>query len=274
MYVADTILCLVVNCRIHFFAEEPKGMDYLWFIGDNFTAKSYRAHFKLNTKQHFIKQNFEFTAYVNSKFSNSNGNMLARLQNTFASALNQSKKCNLPNYVIIVLDDDLITYLNFNKEGAATLMGSWIEWLVKQFKELIATRLSQLPPKAKKFTPFLYWVNTPTHALFSSQRNKLRIKFNLSLESVIRSEKDMRVIKLKEHWNSKDSTLVVKDRITEEGMSAYWNAVDATFQYNMSKRELYIAKSFISEAQQQQQNRDIDQSKANDRATTMNPYKG
>ena len=115
-------------------------------------------------------------------------------------------------------------------------------------------------------------MNTPTHAQFSSERNKLHIKFNLSLESVIRAE-DMRVIKLKEDWSSKDSTLVVKDRITEEGMSAYWGAVHATFQYNLSKRELYVAKSLITEVQQEQR-KDVDQTHVVDQATITNPYKG
>ena len=53
-------------------------------------------------------------------------NMLARLQNSFAAGLNQTKKeALLPRYIIIVLDDDLITFLDYSKEGTTTLLGTW-----------------------------------------------------------------------------------------------------------------------------------------------------
>ena len=143
-----------MTCVAFLLVEEPKGIDYLWFIGDNFTAKSYRAHFKLNAKQHFIMQNFEFTAFVNSKFSSSNGNMLARLQNTFASALNQSKKSMLPKYVVIVLDNDLITYLNFNKEGAATLMVLGLNGWLSNLKSCLLQGFLNYLQKPRNLSPF------------------------------------------------------------------------------------------------------------------------
>ena len=209
-------------------------------------AKSFRSHFKKAThaEAHYMKDRYTFHPYCNSKFTSSNTNMLARIQNTVATALNINKnKMGFPKYIIFVLDDDLITYLNFNREGATTLFGIWIEWLVLELNKLVQSRKDQL---AKKFYKddylFFYWVHAPTHSFFSKDRNNLRIKFNLSLESVIKAQPNMRVIKLKDHWNSKDSTLVVNDHITEMGMSAYWAAIDATFQFNESKRELFLAK--------------------------------
>ena len=68
------------------------------------------------------------------------------------------------------------------------------------------------------------------------------MKLNLSMESVIRTKENMRVIKLKEHRDTKDSLLVVHDRMTETGLSAYWRAVDATFKYNEERREVFLAK--------------------------------
>ena len=120
---------VLIMVRFSTFSDNLSGMEHLWFVGDNFMAKSYRTHFKRNTSsQRFIKDNFEPTPFVNSRFSSSNTNMLSRIQNTFAAALNQMKKMNLPRYVVIVLDDDLITFLNFKDEGAATLLGTWVKW--------------------------------------------------------------------------------------------------------------------------------------------------
>ena len=90
------------------------------------------------------------------------------------NALNSRKDGLLPKYIVIVLDDDLITHLNFNEEdGTATLLGSWIEWLAKELESLLQERWKQLPEKSKRLLPFIYWVNAPTHSFFSKARNQL-----------------------------------------------------------------------------------------------------
>ena len=238
---------IIVNVLLFSIAENPKSTDICWIIGDNFTAKSYRNHFRKDSSdKSFIKDNYDYTAFCNSRFSSTNTNMLARLQNSLVSGFNQTKNgAILPKCILIVLDDDLITFLDFDKEGTTTLLGTWVEWLAKAFTVAINERLQQLPDRCKKEQnkPFLYWVSAPTHSYFSKARNSLRIKFNLSLESVMKTFDNMRAIKIKEHWDSRDSTLVINDKITEFGMTSYWRAVDATFRFNVLRRESYITKN-------------------------------
>ena len=159
------------------------------------------------------------------------------------SSLSSSRAKNgvLPKYIVVILDDDLIDYLNFKAEGAATLMGTWIEWLTGELQSLINDRISQLPVKCK-VKQFFYWVTAPIHNYFSKECNAMRIKFNLSLESVLRTKDTMRAIKLKDHWNSKDSAYIINNRFSDVSLSAYWKAIDSTFQYNMTRCEVYLAK--------------------------------
>ena len=186
-------------------------------------------------------------AFCNSKYASSNQNMLSRIQNTFAVALNQTKKGGiLPRYVIVVLDDDLIMYLDFKKDGAATLLGTWVQWIAKEFNRLLDIRRKQLPSKCVKTNTFFYWVTAPIHSHFTKERNNLRMKFNLSLDAVIRTQHNMRVVRLKEFWNTGDTSLVVHDKLTETGLSAYWDAIDATFKFNEVKREVYLAKESLA----------------------------
>ena len=49
-------------------------------------------------------------------------------------------------------------------------------------------------------------------------------------------------MRLKSLWDPKDTNLVVNDRFTETGMSAYWNAIDASFKFNETRREVYVAR--------------------------------
>ena len=45
----------------------------------------------------------------------------------------------------------------------------------------------------------------------------------------------MRVIRLKKHWSSEDSTLVVNDRMTECGLAAYWRGSQFNFPVQLRK---------------------------------------
>ena len=189
--------------------------------------KSYRTHFKKQDgphgKKHYIKDNYDFTPFCNSRFASSNTNMLSRLQNSLATGLNKMKEELMPSYVLVVPDDDLITFLDFKKDGAATLLGSWIEWLSNQFR---STLEEQLPHKCR-YNTFIYWVAAPVHSNFSHELNNLRTKFNLALDSVIRTKQNMRVIRLKE----------------------YWNAIDASFYFNVMKQKIFVAKQTYLQSQ-------------------------
>ena len=206
-------------------------------------ARSYRTHYRLvEDGDFYIKKQFEFTGFRGSRFSSNVENMLVRIQNTFASSLNKCKY--LPKYMVVVPDDDLITYLGCkNEDGIATLLGRWMEWLVDEIQELIKKKKSLLPAKACRDSyPFIYWVAAPLHHYFSKDRNALRVKFNLSMDSVVRAQKNMRIVTMKEFWEPKNSALVINDRMTETGLYFYWKAVDATVQFNIQCREAYLLK--------------------------------
>ena len=238
-------LCML-TLLMSVFSENPLGAHLLWFLGDNFLAKSFRNHFKRKDDDFYVKTHYDFSPYCNSKFASANQNMLARIQNALAAALNAPQNTRLPQYIIVVLDDDLISFLDFAGSGTATLLGSWIQWLVEQFNLLLLARKEQLPAHCNKEV-FFYWVCAPTHTCFSKERNHIWVKFNLSLDSVIRTQPNMRLIKIKDRWNAKDNTLVAHDRFTEAGMSAYWRAIDASIKFNICRCEVYLAKKLASE---------------------------
>ena len=129
-----------MNCiKLHYLSltGDLTGLQHLWFLGDNFIAKSYRKHFKNAEGSFFIKQRYEFRAFCSSHFSCPTKNMINRLQNTMAATLNKYKAEPLPKYLIIVLDDDLITYLDCKSDGAALLLGRWVEWLSNEFDAML-----------------------------------------------------------------------------------------------------------------------------------------
>ena len=117
-------------------------MYSFWIVGDNFTVRTFRNHFKKDA-DYYMKKNYHVFPFCNSRFASSNQNMLAQLQNSMAMGFNQTKENvhALPKYVVIVLDDDLITFLDFKEDGVATLLGTWVEWLVDSFNKLLEEKL-------------------------------------------------------------------------------------------------------------------------------------
>ena len=112
----------------------------LWILGDNFTARTYRSHFKLNTgTTHYMKDMYEVTPYCNSRYNSANQNMLARIQNTLIAAI--SKNNHMPDYIVVVLDDDLITFLDYKSTaGLAEMLGKWVEWIILEISQVVTMR--------------------------------------------------------------------------------------------------------------------------------------
>ena len=191
----------------------------------------------------YTRNNFKFDLFCNSRFNSATNNMITRIQNTFASAIN--KHISLPRYITVVLDDDLITYLDYKGVGGE-LLGAWLSWLIKELEQLLSTRKTQLPIKAlRDCDPCTYWCVAPTHSNFSKQRNDIRKKLNFCLESTLKGKQDMRILKLKE-WDYNDAALVKADKITDYGLYTYWNCIDAAFQFNAKKHKLYVVKMLLN----------------------------
>ena len=237
--------------------DKIRGIKEVWLLGDNFSATTYRKYFSEISEvleesrqkrdedkdisfEFYIKKHFDFNMFCNSCFNSPTQNMLVCLQNTFVSTVN--KHDNLPQYMMVILDSDLIDYLGFEEAGMAQLLRDWVDWLVKEFSAALSTRVEQLPAKAK-ILPCVYWVLLLVHINFSDRSNNSRKKFNFCIESLLKGRSDMRVIKLKDRWDFNDPTLVQKGRFTEAGKYAYWEAIDSAFQFNVQCHELFLAKS-------------------------------
>ena len=161
--------------------------------------------------------------FYSSKFSDSNSNILSRIQITLADAINS--KVVLPEYILMILDDNLMQFLKYKWSWGRYLawymdrmVGTSGEWNVQRTESLLKKALSK-----SKNTPFVYWTAVPVHANFSKHNNDLCTKFNNCMEAIFKLYNNMRMICLKE-WNISDSTLVVNDRITNDGFHEYWRA--------------------------------------------------
>ena len=178
IYLTETLIFV--------FADKFVTLDQVWFVGDNFAARTYRQHFLLrkdhvHNKVPYVKSHFDLQMFCNNRYNSAQENMLIRIQNTVASALNGNVR--FPKFLLIILDDDLITFLNYKGTAVAEFLSKWADWLMKAITSLIEIRHKQLPVKSvRAYESCIYLCAVPTHKNFSIDRNLLRRKWNTCLE--------------------------------------------------------------------------------------------
>ena len=100
-----------------------------------------------------------------------------------------------------------------------------------------------MPSKAiNEYNPLVYWIATPLHKNFCFDRNALKVKFNLCLESITKVYSKMRVAKLKDKWNDSDGKLVMNNHLMADGAQMYWHAIDVAFAFNIAKRNDFLIR--------------------------------
>ena len=155
-----------------------------------------------------------------------------------------NSKFYLPEYMIVFLDGDLLEYLQYQKFQVASLLGPWIEHLNELFAESLSTRYQLLSPKAKLRSPTqIYWVELIGHSNFDYREQQTREILAQVLEANCKIHDNMRVLKLREFWNKRDDNLVVNNRFTKVGLSTYWCSLDASFKFNVKKRDDFMVRS-------------------------------
>ena len=175
-------------------------------MGDNFVARSVRPAFQLTRNSstedmHFIKKNFDYHVYCRSRYENNEQNILKRICNSLVNGIAKNHK--FPKYIILALDEDILSAIDYTGPGLAKMLGEVIEQLAKLISSIIKDGKDILAEKAIKDNyPIIYWVASPMHRFFKNSEQQK--KFNLCAESVIKQYKSMHMMKLKEIWNPDD----------------------------------------------------------------------
>ena len=160
-------------------------------------------------------------------------NLLARLVNTITTALKE--RSEIPKYLIILLEDDIINYVNYDSFGVTEMFGKIADYLNREIKRTINEfKGKYLPPRARKFTwPQVIWIVPTLNEHYSN--NILRKKFGGELTAIVKNQHQAHGFKLKQLWNNLDSTAVTDGVINETGARKLFNALDRTIRYMVFK---------------------------------------
>ena len=203
-------------------------LESIWFIGDQFAAKTFGLHFQQNeSKVFYTKENFDNLLFT--RFNLDLGsNIIGRMRNAFIDALNA--KDHLPKMIVMVPDSDIIDGTNHPQSGISLILGKILDYLVEEMNRLISARREQLLKKCKKYgQPHIIWIQPPKHV--NMRDNENRHKFNECIESLLPHYKDVSYLKLKDRWDYKREQLYMNGKFTAEGLSSYWESIDSAIKY-------------------------------------------
>ena len=89
------------------------GYENIWFIGNSFMVRSFRQYFQDREQESYrgyIKKHFQTSGYMSDKYISNNPNMTGRIQNCLVKVIHD--QLLLPKMIVIVLDDDIIHFIN------------------------------------------------------------------------------------------------------------------------------------------------------------------
>ena len=113
------------KCNItYLFSEIPPAYKKIWILGDQFVTNSLEDYFqkrRISEYNGFMKEHFDVTGFCSSKYTSSDTNAVSRMRNILTTVM--QKQPLLPKYVVIVIDDDLIKYLDHEGYGATKAYG-------------------------------------------------------------------------------------------------------------------------------------------------------
>ena len=212
-------------------------MESIWIVGDTFVASSYEKTLHMDSvqKKLYMRDKYDVFAFLNN--SHFDTNFLSRLRNVLVTAFNQNDK--LPRIILIVLDNDLLRFINHRKFGVQLESATLQEWLLQEVNQVVNQRFAQLPNKCiKPGFPHVVWFGLPLHDVFID--NDLRIKFNHGFECEVLKFKNMSLLLPKKGWNAKDKTVILNGNYTPNGAAMYWLAIDVAIHFWDTKKQVQI----------------------------------
>ena len=196
------------------------------------TARNYLL--QSDSKENFTKNFFEVSlihprpnTFYDSNLGNTK-NVPARIINSLIAAL--MRKGEIPKYLIIILEDDLIEYLNYNDYGVTEMLGKLVDYMARNIKNIFCDFKAHLPTKAKRVGwPHIVWLAPTTNNGFNN--NTLRKKLSNEIHGVVSQIAGMTCLKLRQVWNIDDFSLTANGKISAKGLQKMWQATDRTIRY-------------------------------------------
>ena len=231
-------------------------------------AASFEQYYKMKQLKEFgagyMTEYYDLTGRSSNQYVSNDPNFISRVRNLLVALI--QKEVLLPKYIAIVLDDDLVKYLNHDGEGQSKALRRILNELMTDFRKIVSKQKEFLEKKSKKpYYPQFVWLEAPMNVNFGN--NPGRKTFNDALHVASKFHENVTVLDMRKIWDADNTRLFVAEslRYTCEGYSTFWAAVDCTMKFmdtllfkkieNKSTKKAKAALSEKSTTQQKKEDR-------------------
>ena len=180
----------------------------------------------------YLYQQYHIKPFYQASSGSASGTLF-KIYNSVVEGLNSDNK--LPEYIIVLLDRDIILDLDYFVPGTLFILHQEIKWLSKQLDRVLTARwecLKQLSPGAVDTETKIIWINMlqrpfikhppfPTYNLVV----KLRSKFNKILEQEARKSKYSYILDVK-NVPRNSGNFDTMGNLTFAGKTEFWKEVN------------------------------------------------
>ena len=121
----------------------------MWIGGDAFLHEVHKAILDIHDSAREEKSLMPYIFdYYNIKFFmekqlHPQKNMMARIVNSLIEALNENK-ANLPCFVLVMLNADIMKYIDFYTYGVSRITGKCLSWMINTMEKIINAHKDEL----------------------------------------------------------------------------------------------------------------------------------
>ena len=213
----------------------------LWVIGDAYINEYFHELQKLQDQKKEKKQSlFIFKQYRVRCFTarplSEITNVAVRLVNAFIKALNENQK--LPKKVVFIPEWDLIKYIDYYEKDAKQVFFNVLSWMFTKIDRAIQARKDSIahrcPAAILPHQPMFMWVKMISRHPEYDRALKHCTKFNAVIEDLVQDRKEHFHLDINYAMN-KQGYFVDHNRLTEEGVFAYWKEFDKCMEIEYKK---------------------------------------
>ena len=208
----------------------------IWFIGDRFINEIYHTlqwlerEAKINKKEApYVYEFYNITCLSVDETSSGIKSIMTRLVNAYIHGLNTTTQ--LPRFVLIIPDADILKYIGNFEFGVSIMSGSAINWIANQIDRATECRKDDLirckPGAVCANEPKFVWVKmfNRTNGSGKDEMLKVRSKYNNALEEMLINKKGHFIIDITDKM-SDTAYYTVRNELNSDGRIRFWKEVD------------------------------------------------
>ena len=242
------------------FVDDIKTLRNVWLVGDEFLKTNYnplcdmrKKALRMGKHMPYLYKNYNISGYWINQFDGITS-PIRRIINSLIKAINSGE--DLPRIIIITIDDEILRRAQYYNFGSSKILGTVINYLVKNITNLIETRKTDIRAIRTGATiegePKIIWTRIP----FKPHKEKLlnlRNKYNAILEETLACFKACYMVEI-EGLENEDYDFT--NKLCAKGPNHFWHKFDKIIRQFDHNKDDFLDRKVITNANLKQKSKE------------------